>query len=100
MTKTENLLSDVSTENKGTKMLKVMVADEISPEGIDLLEQALTVSYDPKITPEQLLEVADVGPIVALAIRTFFDQPHNREVVEQLRAAGVTWDENDGTAPG
>jgi DNA ligase (NAD+) len=49
-------------------------------------------------TPEQLLEVADVGPIVALAIRTFFDQPHNREVVEQLRAAGVSWDENDGTA--
>ena len=37
---------------------------------------------------EQLLEVHDVGPIVALALRTFFDQPHNREVVEQLRACG------------
>jgi DNA ligase (NAD+) len=46
----------------------------------------------------QLLEVADVGPTVAQSVRTFFDQPHNREVVEQLRAAGVTWDENDGTA--
>jgi DNA ligase (NAD+) len=34
----------------------------------------------------QLLEVADVGPIVAKSLRTFFDQPHNREVVEQLRA--------------
>ncbi|MFZ3126066.1 MAG: NAD-dependent DNA ligase LigA [Acidovorax sp.] len=42
---------------------------------------------------EQLLEVNDVGPIVAKAIRTFFDQPHNREVVEQLRACGVTWPE-------
>ncbi|WCM90436.1 NAD-dependent DNA ligase LigA [Acidovorax sp. NCPPB 3576] len=42
---------------------------------------------------EQLLEVNDVGPIVAEAIRTFFDQPHNREVVEQLRACGVTWPE-------
>ena len=42
---------------------------------------------------EQLLEVNDVGPIVAQAIRTFFDQPHNREVVEQLRACGVTWEE-------
>jgi DNA ligase (NAD+) len=49
-------------------------------------------------TLEQLLEVHDVGPIVALAIRTFFDQPHNREVVEQLRAAGVSWDEHEGTA--
>ena len=46
-------------------------------------------------TPEQLLEVADVGPIVALAIRTFFDQPHNREVVEQLRACGIRWEEGE-----
>jgi DNA ligase (NAD+) len=49
-------------------------------------------------TLEQLLEVTDVGPVVAQSIRTFFDQPHNREVVEQLRAAGLAWDENDGTA--
>ena len=47
---------------------------------------------------EQLLEVNDVGPIVAQSIHTFFEQPHNREVVEQLRAAGITWDEHDGTA--
>jgi DNA ligase (NAD+) len=44
-------------------------------------------------TTEQLLEVADVGPIVAESIHTFFQQPHNREVVEQLRACGVTWPE-------
>ncbi len=44
-------------------------------------------------TVEQLLEVNDVGPIVAEAIHTFFAQPHNREVVEQLRACGVTWQE-------
>jgi DNA ligase (NAD+) len=36
--------------------------------------------------------------VVAQSIRTFFDQPHNREVVEQLRAAGVQWDEHDGAA--
>ena len=46
---------------------------------------------------EQLLEVNDVGPAVAQSIRTFFDQPHNREVVEQLRAAGVHWPEHEGT---
>jgi DNA ligase (NAD+) len=49
-------------------------------------------------TLEQLLQVADVGPIVAQSIRTFFDQPHNREVVEQLRACGVTWTECEPTA--
>ncbi|KAF1044208.1 NAD-dependent DNA ligase LigA [Xylophilus sp.] len=42
---------------------------------------------------EELLEVGDVGPVVAESIRTFFDQPHNREVVEQLRACGVHWPE-------
>ena len=46
-------------------------------------------------TEAQLLEVADVGPIVAKSLRTFFDQPHNREVVEQLRACGVTWPEGE-----
>ncbi len=40
-------------------------------------------------TVEQLLEVNDVGPVVAQSLRTFFDQPHNREVVEQLRACGL-----------
>jgi DNA ligase (NAD+) len=49
-------------------------------------------------SPEQLLQVNDVGPVVAQSIRTFFDQPHNREVVEQLRAAGITWPEHDGAA--
>jgi DNA ligase (NAD+) len=47
---------------------------------------------------EQLLLVNDVGPIVAQSIRTFFDQPHNREVVELLRAAGIQWPEHDGSA--
>ena len=42
---------------------------------------------------EQLLEVGDVGPIVAQSLRTFFDQPHNREVVQQLRDCGIHWPE-------
>jgi DNA ligase (NAD+) len=42
---------------------------------------------------EQLQEVADVGPVVAESIAAFFREPHNREVVEQLRAAGVRWPE-------
>ena len=47
-------------------------------------------------TLPQLLEVNDVGPVVALSLRTFFDQPHTREVVEQLRVAGVAWEEHAG----
>ncbi|HXD43221.1 MAG TPA: NAD-dependent DNA ligase LigA, partial [Ramlibacter sp.] len=47
---------------------------------------------------EQLLEVSDVGPVVAESIHTFFQQRHNREVVEQLRACGVTWEEGEPAA--
>ena len=49
-------------------------------------------------TEERLLEVNDVGPIVAKAIHTFFAQQHNREVVEQLRACGVHWEEGEPAA--
>ncbi len=45
---------------------------------------------------DALLQVNDVGPVVAQSIRTFFEQPHNREVVEQLRACGVNWPEGEG----
>ncbi len=43
---------------------------------------------------DELLLVQDVGPVVAQSIHTFFAQAHNREVVEQLRACGVHWDES------
>ena len=57
---------------------------------------ALDVLMD--ATLDQLQQVRDVGPVVALSIRTFFDQTHNREVVQQLRAAGIQWAEGEGTA--
>ncbi|EGF30768.1 DNA ligase [Oxalobacteraceae bacterium IMCC9480] len=47
-------------------------------------------------TEEQLLEVADVGPVVACSILEFFADPLNVELVEQLRAAGVHWTEHAG----
>lgn len=40
---------------------------------------------------EELLQVPDVGPVVARSIRQFFDEPHNRQVMKALVAAGVSW---------
>ena len=42
---------------------------------------------------EQLLEVSDVGPIVAQSVLAFFAQAHHQEIVAQLRACGVRWEE-------
>jgi DNA ligase (NAD+) len=41
-----------------------------------------------------LLQVRDVGPIVAQSLLAFLQEPHNREVIAQLQACGVTWQEH------
>ena len=55
--------------------------------GLDLLMDA---------DVETLQQVPDVGPVVAQSIADFFGERHNREVVEQLRAAGIHWKEDAG----
>ena len=64
------------------------------------LDALMGVDAESAATEEQLLQVPDVGPIVARSVHTFFQQPHNREVVEQLRACGVTWPEGAPTERG
>jgi DNA ligase (NAD+) len=44
---------------------------------------------------ERLEQVPDVGPVVASHVAAFFRQPHNREVIEKLRRAGVQWSEGE-----
>lgn len=40
---------------------------------------------------DTIQRVPDVGPVVAAHIRAFFDDPLNRQLVNDLQAAGVTW---------
>ena len=40
---------------------------------------------------DRLMQVPDVGPVVAQSLHQFFAQPHHVEVIEQLRACGVHW---------
>ena len=47
---------------------------------------------------DELLQVADVGPIVAQSVLTFFAQAHHQEIVAQLRACGVRWEEGSPAA--
>ena len=48
---------------------------------------------------QTLLQVADVGPVVAQCLRQFFSEPHNLQVIRQLRDAGVVWAEGEAATP-
>ena len=42
-------------------------------------------------TVDEIQQVRDVGPVVAAHVREFFDEERNRRVIQNLRAAGVSW---------
>ena len=44
---------------------------------------------------EELQTVPDVGPVVAMRIRHFLDEPHNLEVIRGLRDRGVIWPDRE-----
>jgi len=48
------------------------------------------------VDSERLQQIPDIGPVVAQSIVDFFAEGHNREVIEQLRACGVYWEEHEG----
>lgn len=52
-------------------------------------------SMDALIQADQdaLMQVPDVGPVVARSIVAFFAEAHNREVLARLQAAGMHWDD-------
>ena len=47
------------------------------------------------VSEEDLQQVPDVGPIVAARIRAFFEEEHNRKVIEELLALGLRWEETE-----
>jgi DNA ligase (NAD+) len=51
---------------------------------------------------EELVEVPDVGPVVAGHVHAFFREPHNREILAELERAGLRWQAevvNEGEQP-
>ena len=40
---------------------------------------------------ESLMQVPDVGPVVADSLVAFFAEPHNRNVIDRLIASGLEW---------
>ena len=59
----------------------------------DLASHFRTLEALEKATPEECLEVPDVGEVIAESITSFFAAPGNRDVIRALQESGVTWPE-------
>ncbi len=97
----QNLLAGLE-QSKSTTLPRFLFALGIRHVGEatarDLSRHFGTLDAIMNANVDQLLQVPDVGPVVAESLHTFFAQPHNREVVEQLRACGVHWPEGEPVA--
>ena len=65
----------------------------VGERGAEVLEEAFG-SMDALMaaTVEQLQSTREIGPVLASSIRTWFDEPRNRQLIERLRAAGLRMD--------
>jgi DNA ligase (NAD+) len=62
----------------------------VGERGAQVLSRAFW-SIDALVTAsiEQLQQTQEIGPVLAESIRSWMDEPRNRELLERLRAAGV-----------
>ncbi len=58
-----------------------------------LLDTVVKISLDDKPSAiEVLTNINDIGPIVAENIYSFYNNPQNRELINRLQTAGISWE--------
>lgn len=100
--RTENLLAAIM-EAKGRSLRRLLVALGIRHVG-DSVAQALAARFGSldavaAADSDTLQTVEGVGPEIAASLTAWFALPHNAELVERLRAAGLRLTDPDWTAP-
>jgi len=88
-------LMEALQKSKNTTLSRFLFALGIREVGEatakNLAQEFLTLDAIMAADEERLQQTSDVGPIVAAHIVSFFQQPHNLEVLERLLAAGIEW---------
>lgn len=89
-----NLLAAIE-KSKATTLARFIFALGIRHVGestaYDMVQHFRTLEAIEAATEEQFMEVADVGEVIAESAAAFFKEEHNRQVIDELRAAGVAW---------
>ena len=88
----QNVLKEIE-RSKSPELSRLLFALGIREVG-EVTAQALARHFGSlealsKASVEDLLEVPDVGPVVANHVHAFFQEKHNRDVLASLAAAGV-----------
>jgi DNA ligase (NAD+) len=97
----ENLLNSIEASKQTTlaKFLYSLGVREVGEATAQTLANNFgTLDAVIAATVEQLLDVEDVGPVVARHIVDFFRNPDNLSIVEAIRNFGVQWKDIDQTA--
>ena len=90
----ENLVNaiDLAKNTKFSRFLYSLGIREVGETTArSLANYFLTLDALKEADEEVLIEIEDVGPIVARSIVTFFHQTHNQEIIERLLMAGLVW---------
>lgn len=90
----ENLLAELE-RSKRPELARLLYALGIREVGqvtaANLAQHFRSLQALKDAKEEALLEVSDVGPVVAEHLRAFFEEPHNLEVLQQLHELGVDY---------
>ena len=93
-TAARNLIESIAS-SKATTLprflyaLGIPMVGEATAESLAMHFRELPALMD--ATPAQLQRVRDIGPAVAQHIWAFFQEPHNRQIIQRLLDAGIHW---------
>jgi len=93
-----NLIGAIAVSKKTTlaKFLYALGIREVGEATAHTLAKNFgSIELIAKASADELLEIDDVGPIVARYIVNFFQNPDNLSIIQALRDAGVKWEDID-----
>lgn len=92
----ENLVEAINKSKKTTfaRFLYALGIKEVGEVGANVLALAFpSIEVLSTASLEELILLKDIGPVCAYHILHFFDQAHNREVIDRLLLYGIHWSE-------
>jgi DNA ligase (NAD+) len=88
-----NLLGEIekSKANPVWRLLYGLGIRHVGERGAQVLaDQFGSVDDIARASLEELQRVREIGPVLAASVRAWFDEPANRDLIEQFRESGVT----------